>query len=49
MRTEFLRVKSRRTAKRRAPWAKVLHKIVEGYMAFESVEEFNSWKGTYIR
>ncbi len=44
MKKEFIQVKSRKTAKRRAPWAARIVKAEGGYWAFESIEDARIWK-----
>lgn len=44
MRTVFIECKSRSTAKRRAPWAAVITKVDGGFMAFESVSDYEMWR-----
>ena len=39
MRTAFIEAKTRRTAKKRAPWAAVIRKVDGGYKAYESVAD----------
>ncbi len=45
MRTLFIQCASRNTAKRRAPWACHIAKVCGGFMAFESSEDFATWRG----
>lgn len=44
MRTEFVECRSRSTAKRRCPWSAVIAKVEGGFMAFESVEDYKTWR-----
>ena len=44
MRTEFLRVGTRRQATEAAPWAAVIIKVEGGYLAFESVDDAATWR-----
>lgn len=44
MRKEKIECKSRSTAQRRCPWAAVIAKVEGGYMAFESVTDYQTWK-----
>ena len=44
MRTEFLRLKKRDLAEVAAPWAAVICKVEGGYMAFESIADWRTWK-----
>jgi hypothetical protein len=43
MRIEYITCKTRRTAVRRAPWAAMLSKVVGGWIAFESVGDYDIW------
>ena len=40
MRKQFVECKSRSTAKRKCPWASRIMKVVDGYICFESVEDY---------
>lgn len=44
MRKEFIECKTLKMAWLRAPWAEVMTKVEGGYMAFESRDDFNTWK-----
>ncbi|GAB0057456.1 hypothetical protein SIID45300_01784 [Candidatus Magnetaquicoccaceae bacterium FCR-1] len=44
MRKEFLEVSTRYMAKKLAPWAAIIAKADGGYMAFESVTDYWTWK-----
>jgi hypothetical protein len=44
MRRESVWCKSRRTAKRRCPWAAKIVKVEGGFIAFESVLDYVTWK-----
>lgn len=44
MRTEFIECADYRTAYRRAPWASRVAKVCGGFMAFESVDDYETWK-----
>ncbi len=44
MKKEFIEVKSRKTAVKRAPWAARIIKVEGGYMAFESTTDYQTWK-----
>lgn len=44
MRTKFIEVADRRTAKRRAPWAAKIVKVHGGYRAFESLSDYATWR-----
>lgn len=44
MRTEFVECADYRTAYRRAPWASRVAKVCGGFMAFESVNDYETWK-----
>jgi len=44
MRTRFIRCRARKTAVKRAPWAEKVSKVVGGYVAFESEEDYRIWK-----
>ena len=44
MKTVFVECKTRKTAIRRCPWAAKIVKVQGGYMAFESVQDFETWK-----
>jgi hypothetical protein len=44
MRKEFIECKTRKTAIKRAPWAAKIAKVEGGYMAFESVADYETWR-----
>lgn len=44
MRKEFVEAKRASEARRKAPWAAVVAKVVGGYIAFESVVEYETWR-----
>jgi hypothetical protein len=44
MRTVFLAVKTRKEAVDAAPWAEKIVKVEGGYMAFESEDDYRTWK-----
>jgi hypothetical protein len=44
MRKELIVCKTRKTAVKRAPWACKVVKVEGGYMAFESWDDYNTWK-----
>lgn len=44
MRTQLIECTSRSTARRLAPWAAVIAKVEGGFMAFESVTDYATWK-----
>ena len=44
MRTEFVECASRTTAKRRCPWASRTAKVCDGFIAFESITDYQIWK-----
>lgn len=44
MRQQVIECKSRAAAKRRAPWAAKIVKVCGGYMAFESVSDYVTWR-----
>ena len=44
MRKEFLEVNTRKEALKEAPWAAKIIKVVGGYMAFESLQDYETWK-----
>lgn len=43
MRKEFVWYKTRKTAVRRCPWASKIVKVVGGYLAFESWDDYRTW------
>lgn len=44
MRKEFVETKSRIKVKRRFPWAVVVAEAEGGYWAFESMDDYRTWK-----
>ncbi len=44
MRQKFIECASRATAYRRAPWASIVMKVCGGFMAFESIADYNTAK-----
>jgi hypothetical protein len=44
MRVKVIVCKSRETAKKRAPWAAKLVKMIGGFVAFESMTDYDNWK-----
>jgi hypothetical protein len=44
MRIKLLELTSRNAAKNAAPWAAKIAKVCGGYMAFESVTDWEIWK-----
>lgn len=44
MRREFVECKYRYQAAKACPWASVIAKVVGGYMCFESVDEYETWR-----
>lgn len=44
MTREFIQVRTRATAVRRAPWAAVIIKVDGGYLAFASVTDAMTWR-----
>jgi hypothetical protein len=44
MRKELIQVKTRTEAIKAAPWAATIVKVEGGYMAFESIAEYMTWK-----
>lgn len=45
MRRQIIDCRSYATARRRCPWASVIAKVIGGYIAFESVEDYYTWRG----
>jgi len=45
MKTETITAKSAAEARKIAPWAAKIVKVEGGYMAFESVADYRTWKG----
>ncbi len=44
MRREMIEAKSAKQARLMAPWAAVVAKVEGGYMAFESVADYATWR-----
>ena len=44
MRREWVICASYATCKRRCPWAAIIAKVVAGFIAFESVNDYYQWK-----
>lgn len=44
MRTEFLQVNTAAKARQLAPWAAKIVKVDGGFMAFESVIDYQRWR-----
>jgi hypothetical protein len=45
MRKEFIECASYRTAKNHCPWAVMITRVDGGFMAFESLQDYKTWKG----
>lgn len=45
MRIEFVSAPTRARAARLAPWAARIAKVEGGYRAFESVSDYDTWRG----
>ena len=45
MRTEFLEVETIEQAEQLAPWAAKIVEVDGGYMAFESITDYETWVG----
>ena len=45
MRQEFLEVETIEQAEQLAPWASKIVEVEGGYMAFESMTDYETWKG----
>ena len=43
MRQKFLEVSTAREARTLAPWAAKIVKVTGGYMAFESIADYQTW------
>ena len=46
MRKQFVECKYSYQAKKQCPWWSIVTKCVDGYMVFESIDDFNVWKNT---
>lgn len=44
MRQIFIEAKTREMAEKEAPWAAKIVKVEGGYMAFESIRDYETWK-----
>lgn len=44
MRQVFLHVQTRYQARKRAPWAAVIARCDGGWVAFESVADYHTWR-----
>lgn len=44
MRTEMIQAATAAQARKLAPWAAALAKVDGGYMAFESLDDYATWK-----
>ena len=44
MKTEMIETDSRYQAKKAAPWAAKITRVCGGFMAFESVDDYHTWK-----
>lgn len=44
MRQQFIECVSRNTAKRRCPWAAKIVRVDGGWLAFESVDDWRTWR-----
>ena len=44
MRTQFVQTSSRKTAEAECPWAAKIVKVDGGYMAFESIADYQTWR-----
>lgn len=44
MRKTFIECKSRSTAVKQAPWASKIVKVEGGYLAFEDITDYETWK-----
>jgi hypothetical protein len=44
MRTQFVQTASRAAAKSACPWASKIVKVDGGYMCFESVADYATWR-----
>lgn len=45
MRTKFVECKTRYQAKKECPWVSTIVKVCDGFMCFESVDDYKIWKG----
>jgi len=44
MRQQLIEVKTRKEAEQEAPWAAKIVKVEGGYLAFESMTDYETWK-----
>ena len=44
MRIEFTQAETRYRARKECPWAEVIVKVVDGYICFESKQDYKIWK-----
>jgi len=44
MQTQFIAAKTAAEARKLAPWAAKVAKVDGGYMAFESLDDYATWK-----
>ncbi len=44
MKTEFVEVKTLAEAEAACPWAAVIEEVEGGWMAFESVADYETWR-----
>ena len=44
MAPKFIETENRKTASNLAPWAVGIIKVAGGYLAFQSVEDYRTWK-----
>jgi len=44
MRKALIEAKNRKEAKGKAPWASRIVKVEGGYMAFESIADYETWR-----
>ena len=44
MRQQFIETKTRKAAVEACPWADKILKVVGGYMAFETQEDYETWR-----
>jgi hypothetical protein len=45
MRKELIEARTAAAARKLAPWAASVAKVEGGYLAFESLQDFATWKG----
>ena len=43
MRVEFIEAKERKEAEKKCPWASIIKKVIDGFMCFESIDDFKTW------